>query len=153
MRVIFLDFDGVLNSEKYLRASKAVGVIIDPSRMNLLKEIVNKTEAKIVLSTSWREHWEKQPDKCDNIGASINDIFSQYVLDIYDKTPKLSTGRVEEIKNWLLMHPDTETFLVLDDMLLCDDVLDGHFVKTSNYFNGLDESDVKRSIDILLGEI
>ena len=37
-KVIFLDFDGVLNTEKYVSACGYFGVIIDPARMVLLKQ-------------------------------------------------------------------------------------------------------------------
>lgn len=51
MKVIFLDFDGVMNTFN--------DKILQDDKLALLAEIVDKTQAKIVLSTSWREHWEK----------------------------------------------------------------------------------------------
>ncbi len=150
MKVIFLDFDGVLNSEKYLRKVGETGVVIDPARMSLLKEIVDKTGAKIVLTTSWREHWEKNATD-NNICKTINDIFKKHGLEIFDKTPKQNTKREDEIKSWLDAHPEVANFVVLDDMFLSAEFLDGHFVKTSFYFNGLDEQDVKNAIEILNG--
>lgn len=149
MKVIFLDFDGVLNSSKYLLRCEAHGVAIDPSRMILLKQIVDATNAKIVLSTSWREHWSKNSRECDSIGVLINDIFSKYGLLIWDKTPELHARREKEIKSWLDKHPEVKNFVVLDDRLLSADYLNGHFIKTSNYFDGLDEEDVQKVIAIL----
>lgn len=151
MKVIFLDFDGVLNSKKYLRVCGEYGVIIDPSRMKLLKQIIEATSAKIVLSTSWREHWEREPQKCDGTGMKINEIFGEVGLEIFDKTPKSETGREEEIKAWLNNHPDVKNFVVLDDGFLAADFLCGHFIKTSNNFDGLDETDVPKAIEILNG--
>jgi len=149
MKVIFLDFDGVLNSTKYLLNSEAYGVAIDPSRMVLLKQIVDAANAKIVLSTSWREHWEKDLAKCGSTGILINRIFSTHGLQIFDKTPELHTRRETEIKSWLDRHPEVKGFVVLDDRILSADYLNGHFIKTSNYFDGLDETDVQKAIDIL----
>ena len=151
MKVVFLDIDGVLNSEKYVRSCDEYGVIIDPSRMVLLKRIIDATDAKIVLSTSWREHWDTDKTKCNNIGNEINDIFAQYNLHVFDKTKKLNLSREYEIKDWLEQHTEVETFVVLDDRFLSAEFLDGHFVKTSNYFDGLDETDVRKAIDILNG--
>ena len=85
----------------------------------------------------------------DSIGVRINDIFSKYGLQIWDKTPKLHTRRETEIKNWLDMHSEVNNFVVLDDSLLSADYLNGHFIKTSNYFDGLDETDVQKAIDVL----
>lgn len=149
MKVIFLDFDGVLNSSKYLLNSEAYGVAIDPSRMALLKQIVDAADAKIVLSTSWREHWSKDLASCNSTGVLINNIFSEYDLQVYDKTPELHARREIEIKSWLDKHPEVKSFVVLDDRLLSADYLNGHFIKTFNYFDGLDETDVQKAIDIL----
>ena len=58
MRIIFLDFDGVLNSVKYDRERDiTINTNLDESRLPLLKQLVDVTQAKIVLSTSWRRHW------------------------------------------------------------------------------------------------
>lgn len=148
MKVVFLDFDGVLNSEKYVCACGHYGVILDPTRMALLKRIVDATGAKIVLSTSWREHWNKDVEKADAVEKKINAIFSSYGLTILDKTDVYSR-REAEIEAWLMMHPETVSFVVLDDRLLDSPVLRGHFVKTTNYFNGLDEKNVEDAIKIL----
>ena len=149
MKIIFLDFDGVLNSTKYLSACDCCDVAIDPAKMLLLKRLVEATDAKIVLSTSWREHWAKNPMHCDSTGVRISRLFSTYGLQIFDKTPQLHESRETEIKSWLDMHPEVKHFVVLDDRLLSADYLQGHFVKTSDYFGGLDETDVQRAIDIL----
>ena len=149
MKVIFLDFDGVLNSAKYLLGCGDCGMAIDPTRMVLLKQIVDATNSKIVLSTSWREHWSSDFSKCDHTGALINDIFNKFGLQIWDKTPELHAKREMEIKGWLDMYPEVKSFVVLDDRLLSAEYLNGHFIKTSNHFDGLDESDVQKAIDIL----
>lgn len=143
MKVIFLDFDGVLNSECCNH-----GVTLLPSKLELLRQLVEATDAKIVLSTSWREHWSKDPEQCDSTGGTMDLIFQVHGLQIFDKTPVLPGGREAEIKAWLDQNP-VENYVVLDDRLLGADYLNGHFVKTSNYFGGLDETDVQRAIAIL----
>lgn len=153
MRVIFLDFDGVLNSAKYLARVGGEGVVIDPARMDLLQKIVMATDAKIVLTTSWREHWSENPEERDETGARISRLFSSRGLQILGKTPQLRARRERQIKSWLEEHPEVEQFVVLDDMLLSADFLEGHFVKTSNHFDGLEEADAARAIAILNGEV
>lgn len=146
MKVIFLDFDGVLNAEADICR---YGVCILSPQIRLLKQIVDATGANIVLSTSWREHWSAEEAACDQTGLLMNDIFSQHGLQIWDKTPDLRTRREVEIKSWLDAHPETEQFVILDDALLSADFMNDHFVKTSSYFGGLDEADVKKAIEIL----
>lgn len=66
-KYIFLDIDGVLNSNDWFEKNKDVDglVEIDPSKLILLKEIVDCTEAKIILSSSWRS-LGRRDDKPDN---------------------------------------------------------------------------------------
>lgn len=149
MKVIFLDFDGVLNSVEYLSGRETDGVMIDPGKMALLKQIVDATGAGIVLSTSWREHWSKDPQACDSTGIRIREIFRSYGLQILDKTPQLRTRRETEIISWLDGHPEVREFVVLDDSLLSAQRLNSRIVKTSFAFGGLDETDVQTAIDIL----
>lgn len=46
MKVIFLDFDGVITSKN--------GYSLDPEKMELVKRICDETGAYIVVSSSWR---------------------------------------------------------------------------------------------------
>ena len=56
MKVIFLDIDGVLN---YSGCKEKIGGIffVNDERIKILKEIIDKTNAKIVLSSTWRSGW------------------------------------------------------------------------------------------------
>ncbi len=150
MKILFLDIDGVLNGQAYVRNCGHFGLIIDPRRMALLKEIIDATDAKIVLSTSWREHWSPVAARCDAIGQQLNRIFGEYRLEIYDKIPQMNFKREQEIRAWLDDYP-VERFAVLDDQLLAADFLTGHFVWTSDLRGGLDPEDVQKAIAILNG--
>ncbi len=152
MKVIFLDFDGVLNSEKYVSRCGKYGVVIDDTKLQLIKRLVESTNAKIVLSTSWREHWEKDSNKCDAIGVEMNNIFAKYGLTIYDKTKKINARREKEIEAFVIENKEIENFIVFDDCYLSSDIIDGHFIKTSYYRDGLEEEDILKAIAILKGE-
>ena len=61
MKVIFLDIDGVLNSETFSKDNHkvylATGEIkpdVDEKAVQRLVTIIKETNAKIVLSSSWR---------------------------------------------------------------------------------------------------
>lgn len=56
MRVIFLDIDGELTYAGY---SNEETHNIDSEKVALLKEIVDATDAKIVLSSSWKYGYDK----------------------------------------------------------------------------------------------
>lgn len=151
LRVIFLDFDGVLNSRRYLEKHGGVGVAIDPARLELLKQLVYATDAEIVLSTSWRSHWSIIGWMGDAVGQEINRIFDSAGLYVYDKTPDLGRNRDEEIAAWLKAHPQVKSFVVLDDEPFGEGILRDHFVLTSRLRNGLDEDDVQAAVRILNG--
>ena len=59
MKVIFLDIDGVLNSDEYFDKIENLNVQgiereIDVNKIKLLKRAVDETKAKVVLTSSWR---------------------------------------------------------------------------------------------------
>ena len=117
LKIIFLDIDGVLNSIRYDRQRTIDQGNIDETRLQLIKKLVDVTEARIVLSSSWRKHWEKDISKCDAIGRDINEVFAKYHLDIYDKTECLpNNDRAEEIRKWLNRQGNIEAFVIFDDI-------------------------------------
>lgn len=148
MKVLFTDIDGVLNSDGYVRRHGGVGVVIDPTRLALLQGLIRETGAVIVLSSSWREHWEPQGGG-DDVGRQLDELFAAYGLSIAGKTPKRPDGREQEIRAWLAAHPEVTHFAVLDDRFLEADFLKEHLVLTSRLRNGLDEEDVRRAAAIL----
>lgn len=149
MKIIFLDFDGVLNSASYCRLHREPGVLLDPTRMALLRRIIETTGAEIVLSTSWKEHWEAEPERCDDTGKEINRIFSSYGMRIYDKIDDSEKGRGANIAGWLSGHKEATGFVVLDDMPMDEEALKNHCVLTARLRDGLDEEDTERAIRIL----
>ena len=147
MKVIFLDIDGVLNGNLYV--SNNVGVLIDETRLKLIKNVIDATNAEIVLSSSWKGHWEKDEIECDETGREINAIFAEKGLSIYDKTPVYTRDRKREIIEWLNAHPNVTNFVVIDDSPFEEDVLKDHFVLTSRLRYGIDEVDAKKAVSIL----
>ncbi len=152
MKVIFLDIDGVLNSAAYdrVRDWRTLSAI-DESRLPLLKEIADKTGAKIVLSSTWRCDWEKDPALCREDGTYINQTFAKFGLEVYDKTPYLGlcADRHGEIKKWLNEN-GADSFVILDDYRYNWAELSDNFVKTNPYRGaGLEEEHVRLAIEIL----
>ncbi len=154
MKVIFLDIDGVLNSRAYDRKRNRDGQTdIDETRLPLVKEIVDETGAKIVLSSTWREHWNTDTQKCDEDAVYINEVFAKFGLEIYGKTPDLGLDfdRPDEIKAWLNSAEEKiESFVIIDDYRYAWGSLSDSFVKTNpNFGLGLEEEHVQKAIEIL----
>lgn len=154
MKIIFLDIDGVLNSEMYeaSRDEECGDGYIDLSRVKLLADIINATDAKIVLISSLRLDWDKKPELCGKDGKYINQCFAKYGLSIMDKTPyfNLFTERRKEIFNWLLNHhSEVAGFVIIDDMQggWCE--LRDRVINTNPQGYGLEEEHVEKAIKLL----
>lgn len=147
--VVFLDIDGVLNSVAYDRERTDKDGNIDVSRFVLLRQIVDATDAQIVLSSSWREHWEPEDEKCDQIGKELNRAFREAGLGIADKTP-MTGNRQEEISAWLDEHPNIANYVILDDAFGGWGQLESHLVRTNSRIGkGLEDKHVDVAIHIL----
>lgn len=153
MKVIFLDLDGVLNSERYDAGREQDGLTyIDETRLPLLKEIVDRTNAKIVFTSTRRDHWNRDFELCDDDGKYIVRSLGRYGLEIYDKTPEIGsfTERKEEIEKWLAAHSDVDKFVIIDDFAFGWGNFRPAYVKTDpQSTNGLEEEQVAQAIDIL----
>lgn len=140
MNVIFLDIDGVLNSQQ--TEARCNGVIgIDSDKVARLAEIVNTNNAILLLTSSWRLHWwkrEKEDDEQHPLGEYLDKKLAEHGLKIYDTVPYAGFDRGKAILKWL-DNTDlvVNKFIILDDELFdygAEDVrLLGHVVKTSFY--------------------
>jgi len=126
MKVIFLDIDGVLNTSETFRqrrlnfAKTGIWTLeVDEFRFEYLKRIIDETDAKIVLSSTWRLYFDKQNDVVVSTverGKELNRIFNKYGMEIYDYTTKDNyLRRDDQIIKWLNEHDDVESFIILDD--------------------------------------
>lgn len=148
-KIVFLDFDGVLNSAAYDRARTPNEGNIDETRMPLLRALIEQTGAEIVLSTSWREHWSSSDEERDEIGDEIDGLFAAYGMRISDKTPTLK-ARADEILAWLSLHPEVSSFVILDDIAFGWGELVGHLIRTNPRIGrGLGAHHVEKAISLL----
>ena len=160
MRVIFLDIDGVLN---YDGSTSRNGIYlgIDNKRMRYLRNIVLQTDAKIVLTSTWREFYKIGAYKQDTrTGIYLNNKMRRHGLEIYDKVSEEVpwNHRGEAIKLWLDQHPDVEAYVVIDDEIFRDyndyDIMP-HLIKTcsnlTDKLSGLTERLTFAAVAILQG--
>lgn len=111
MKLIFLDIDGVLNHEYFYEHSRLHrGHGFCPVSVQNLREIIKRTGAKIILSSTWRRGMTM---------IDMQELFGWYDLDRYvvGKTP-IFDGQIRgnEIKNLLdETSIEIESFVILDD--------------------------------------
>lgn len=108
-RLVFLDFDGVLNCEQ---STQELGTRYRFARscVAALNLALRQSDARIVITSSWRENWTLR----DNAEFLERDgVLSGRVLG---KTPSLRAERGFEIDTWLRAAPyPVESFVILDD--------------------------------------
>lgn len=155
MKVVFLDVDGVLNTNSTkTRCGGYIG--IDDAKLPLLKEIIDGTGAEIVLISTWKEHWEKSPSRKrlqDDLANHLDERLDSVGLTVSDKTKDKRDGvwysRGEGILDYLAYH-GVNDFVIIDDLQFdydgCD--LTDNFVQTTVKV-GLTPEHVKRAIEIL----
>ena len=138
MKVIFLDVDGVLNCTSTKETIGGRCKFVEDRKIEILKEIVECTDARIVLSSTWRLGWiwkDEDPNSYDEFYEGLVRKLNEHGLTLYDKTKQLGTHRGREIDEWLSRHPDTESFVILDDESDMDEHI-GRLVKTRWYATG-----------------
>ena len=119
MKIIFLDVDGVLNVCTQQR--DVFGSLFHQQFMDNLKKVIDETNAKIVISSSWRhsglkvmqEMWKER-----NLAGEVIDVTANHPSN-YKETINLGFHeRLErgfEIQDWLDKHNDVDRFVIIDD--------------------------------------
>lgn len=124
MKYIFIDFDGVLNTEKhqaFLRTHgkntcDCFGPIFDPEAIECLRAIVSQvTDCRIVIISSWKFEGEDrmfQLWKDRNLPGALSGITPTLIPMSMDD---LYAGKGREIKSWLAKKP-ASNYVILDDV-------------------------------------
>jgi hypothetical protein len=136
MKVVFLDIDGVLND-----AITTMDLLDDKPKkehLDCLKVIVDATDAKIILSSTWRLF----PSARNDVKNALRNVGLEFI----DKTKELK-DRASEIQEWLSRHPEVEKFVILDDEEISGKFPD-NLVQTT-FYRGLLPEHVEKAIKIL----
>ena len=142
IKVIFLDVDGVLNSDRTVRKTQGGYTFVDNRQMKNLKHIINMTGAKVVLSSDWRY---------DRDYLELEAELLKYGIRLYGFTPELpSCHRGMEIDCWLKEHSEVGDFVILDDRADIEPNKD-HWVQTVMR-RGLGVEEAESAIHILNGK-
>lgn len=144
MKVIFLDFDGVINNWDHFND-------VDINCIKILKYIKEKTNAYIVAITSQKysiQETKSIPHE-KTIFWKTCLILKKLGIEVNDVTPLVNKSKCLEIKKYLNTHKNITEYLILDDEYI-DDSLKDHQVLLDLY-NGLRNEHINPSINILNG--
>lgn len=154
IKFIFLDFDGVLNTEQY-RAELQIngkpindkyGPLFSPKSVMKLSAILERTHAKIVLTTSWRYIHER---------SILDEMWKDRKLpgEIYDilRTDTLFNDRGMEIKYFMKDYIQSP-YVILDDINEFLPEQQKHYIEV-NPIIGISSADVEKAVAILIESV
>jgi len=128
-RVIFLDVDGVLNTYGTPSSSLANWKYIEEDLTKNLEYIIDKTDADIVISSSW----------CEEAIELLKTVDFKHIGKVVGVTPRQKRWRGEQIMQWIEENADINNiaFVVIDDEDFdicgeaCSVIPEERFVQTS----------------------
>lgn len=167
-KFLFLDFDGVLNTEYYqdLLISEREpwldehGPLFDPQTVEQLKRIIDATHADIVIASSWKHlgleamqnMWSARhlPGRVIDITPSVVSASWSSTMDPDDELDARQSKGIE-IDFWLFENAaqDAQYVIIDDEYVILDSQLP-HFILT-NPFDGITDLLADRAISLLNG--
>lgn len=158
MKVIFLDIDGVLNSEDLARKRIAdfrgwndttntkFYDFIDENAVKLISDLCEQYNIKLVISSSWR---------LSTLEKTIDDFSSDYMLLLHPLVPFIigitprveSQIRGEEIAIYLQQNSNITDYCIIDDSDMLKEQT-SNFVQTS-FWHGLTNEHIPKIKSIL----
>lgn len=160
MKIIFLDFDGVLNSTSSLFLAtygKGDGTFVskaapNPISVQAVEWLIENADAHIVVSSSWRQGLtlEGLRDVLEHDFGSR--VIAERVID-KTKNTDIHEMRGHQIKHWIDFRAkelgiEVEKYVILDDDSDMLPKQKKHFVQT-NLDSGFTVKDCEKAIEIL----
>lgn len=148
MKVIFLDFDGVIND--YISINE-----INDYNVVALKRIIDETNAKVVVTSSHKYIWQKN----NNIEGLSNSYYIKGLkekgINVFDYTPfikhSIKDKREQEILEYLKSHPEITQYVILDDDYIIESLKEHEIFLDLQA--GLKEKHIIPAIRILNGQL
>lgn len=159
MNVIFLDFDGVIDTQHFVSDEDI------ESKIAILAKICKKYECKVVIEAAAKDAIDEDTmdidSDCDWV-KFIFSLFNKYGIDCIGRTPNvtkkineytsISMWKEDEIRLYLFRHPEIDHYCVIDD----DDLdyrgsdlnkVKKHLLKTICYSNNKKDEGLLESHD------
>ena len=126
MNVIFLDFNGVLDTYDNFD-------IIDISNLHILIDAINLTNSKVFITSSNKDYFYRN-GRHNNIMNNLINVLKSYNVCVLGYTKKLNS-REEEIIEYLCSHPEIEHYCIIDDDYFFESMSD-HMIKLTSQNDG-----------------
>ena len=157
-KTIFLDIDGVLATPRQFSSPNISEELncypFDKKCVKVLNEILNKTNARIIITSDWKLHFDIEKldkfFKFNKVNADIT-ITTDDLWGEYSSLNQLEECRGDEINKFVKENGmENEKWVVVDDLNLKEFLPPNRFVLVKDEFRGLNNKNVKEKIiDIL----
>lgn len=151
MNIIFLDVDGVLNSQNKLielynktnKSNSGINFPFDEKCLEYLKILVEETRSYIVITSTWRKY-KKEIEL-------LNSTLDKYNLKdkVIGYTPILNKKREYEIKEYIKSN-NIDNFVIIDDINDMNELND--YLVATSYITGLTKENIEQATKILRRE-
>jgi hypothetical protein len=151
MKIIFLDIDGVMvpfwgagHSSAMSKNNKWDAEPFCSKAVKILNDILELTDAEIVISSDWRDHYDLPTMREIFKANGVNKLPIGYTKNskLY-KADDLEGGRVDEIRDWVQTHR-VKHWVSIDDLDMFD--LEPHFAHCKRVNEGIKQNGVKEKI-------
>ena len=139
MKVIFLDFNGVLDTDKDWD-------IIDDTNLSILISAIKLTDSKIVITSSNKNTYYYL-GRHNRLMSNLIKVLESYDVEVLGCTKLLET-REEEILDYLKTHPQITHYCILDDDYIFESMKE-HQIKLTSQMdggNGLQETSIEEIV-------
>ena len=126
MKVVFLDFNGVLDTYDEFD-------VIDKSNLYVLVDAINLTDSKVVITSSNKDYFYRN-GKHNLVMENLINTLCEYNVEVLGYTKKLNS-REEEILDYLYTHPEIEHYCIIDDDYFFESMGD-HMIKLTSQMDG-----------------
>ena len=120
MNVIFLDFDGVLNTYHY-HSNEDI-----ENKVKILADICQEYNCKIVIESSYKDSIDEETMEIYNEWVNfLFSLFKKYHIECIGRCPNvirrispisyIPMWKEDEIRLYLFRHPEIEHYCVIDD--------------------------------------
>jgi len=144
MKVIFLDIDGVLNSNFWNDTHQkeiSDGALIDKEKVILLGQLIRTTGAKVILHSGWKFWFDRELKPLrreaehlikilETEDIKINGVTPDHTTEEIRKSRKFSLVKASEILAWVSQHDHIEKWIVIDDLDLHNEEVKKHQIFT-----------------------
>lgn len=153
-KYIFLDIDGVLNYDLWYVDDRNPGNLngeegdLDPLCINRIINICKQTGAKVVISSDWRLSWYGTQLRLGRLGLDENYVVDKTPERIWITVPGFDRSRGAEIDDWLQLHPECTSYVIIDDRTDFKEHQQPYFIKV-NPHRGFTDALMNKAIKIL----